>query len=137
MTEIYEGLKSLGESKTTYPREYCKDILEKFPNPNTSTPYEIEIEAPEFTCLCPKTGQPDFATIHIVYSPDKNCIESKSFKLYLGSFRQSGMFHEYVTNLIARDLFEFLSPHWIEVTGRFSPRGGIKFWPTVRLEKGK
>lgn len=128
-------LKSLGQSKTDYPREYDPTVLEKFPNPQTHTPYTIDITAPEFTSLCPKTGQPDYATILVKYSPDKWCVESKSFKLYLGSFRQTGAFHEDITNRIAQDLFDLLDPWWVEVTGQFTPRGGISFWPSVRLEK--
>lgn len=134
-TQIHEGLKSLGESKTTYHYNYDPSLLEFFPNPQRTTPYEIEINAPEMTCLCPKTGQPDFATIYVKYSPDERCVESKSFKLYLGSFRNEGMFHEDCTNRIAKDLFELLDPHWVEVTGKFTPRGGISFHPKVRLER--
>lgn len=130
-------LKSLGESKTTYSNHYSPSLLETFSNPQQTTPYTIDIEAPEFTCLCPKTGQPDFATISVSYSPDKRCIESKSFKLYLFSFRQSGAFHEDVTNRIAQDLFHILEPHFIKVTGKFFPRGGISFHPTVTLTKDK
>lgn len=132
---IHSGLKSLGQSKTDYPREYDPSVLEKFPNPQTHTPYTIDITAPEFTSLCPKTGQPDYATIIVKYSPDKWCVESKSFKLYLGSFRQTGAFHEDVTNRIAKDLYDLLEPFWVEVTGKFTPRGGISFHPTVRLER--
>lgn len=126
-------LKSLGSGSTEYKTKYDKSLLEKFQNPQTDHEYVIEIEAPEFTNLCPKTHQPDFATILISYSPDKWCLESKSLKLYLFSFRDEGMFHEFVTNLIAKDLFELLQPHWVQVTGKFNARGGITFWPTVRL----
>jgi len=135
VTALHSNLKSLGQSKTDYPRKYDPSILEKFPNPQVHTPYVIDINAPEFTSLCPKTGQPDYATILVKYSPDKWCVESKSFKLYLGSFRQTGAFHEDITNKIAKDLYTFLEPHWVEVKGQFTPRGGISFHPTVRLSK--
>jgi len=128
-------LKLLGSSKTTYVDKYNPSLLECFQNPQMDVAYEISIEAPEFTSLCPITGQPDFATIKIDYSPDQLCVESKSLKLYLFSFRQEGSFHETITNNIARDLFNLLKPHWIEVQGCFTPRGGISFWPKVRLEK--
>lgn len=126
-------LKSLGQSGTKYNCQYDSSLLETFKNPQPDVEYLIEIEAPEFTCLCPKTGQPDFATIEISYSPNELCLESKSLKLYLFSFRQTGAFHEDVTNRIAKDLFKILRPQWVQVTGKFAPRGGIKFWPTVRL----
>ena len=127
-------LKALGKT-TEYPMEYDPTVLETFQNPQMDVAYEISIDIPEFTCLCPKTGQPDFAKIVINYSPDQLCVESKSLKLYMFSFRQSGAFHEDVTNRIARDLFNLMKPHWIEVEGQFFPRGGISFWPKVRLEK--
>lgn len=129
------NLKSLGQGKTEYKNSYNPELLETFPNPQQKAEYTIAIEAPEFTCVCPKTGQPDFATIEIVYCPDELCLESKSLKLYLGSFRQTGAFHEDVTNRIARDLFKLLKPSWIQVTGKFNPRGGISFWPQVKLSK--
>lgn len=128
-------LKSLGSTSTVYLDKYDKKLLEWFPNPQLETEYMVEIEAPEVTCLCPKTGQPDFATIEIVYSPYQRCLESKSLKLYLFSYRNEGIFHEAMTNKVAKDLFDLLDPHWIEVTGKFNPRGGIKFWPKVRLER--
>jgi 7-cyano-7-deazaguanine reductase len=100
--------------------------IETFPNPNPERDYEIAFEAPEFTCLCPMTGQPDFATIRIRYTPDQRCVELKSLKLYLWSFRDEGTFHEAVTNRIAGDLIEVLDPRFIEVEGDFYIRGGIK-----------
>jgi 7-cyano-7-deazaguanine reductase len=100
--------------------------LESFPNPNPERDYEIAFEAPEFTCLCPMTGQPDFATIRIRYVPDQKCVELKSLKLYLWSFRDQGTFHEAVTNRIANDLISILDPRFIEVEGDFYVRGGIK-----------
>ena len=100
--------------------------LETFPNPNPERDYEIAFEAPEFTCLCPMTGQPDFATMRIRYVPDQRCVELKSLKLYLWSFRDEGTFHEAVTNRIAGDLIESLDPRFLEVEGDFFVLGGIK-----------
>ena len=99
--------------------------LETFPNPNPGRDYEISFEAPEFTCLCPMTGQPDFATIRIRYVPDQKCVELKSLKLYLWSFRNEGAFHEAVTNRIADDLVAALDPRYVMVEGDFYVRGGI------------
>ncbi len=109
--------------------------LETFPNPNPERDYEIAFEAPEFTCLCPMTAQPDFATIRIRYVPDEKCVELKSLKLYLWSFRDEGTFHEAVTNRIANDLIAALAPRFIEVEGDFYIRGGIK--TKVRVEHWK
>ena len=109
--------------------------LETFPNPNPERDYEIAFEAPEFTCLCPMTGQPDFATIRIRYVPDQKCVELKSLKLYLWSYRDEGAFHEAVTNRIANDLIRLLAPRFIEVEGDFYVRGGIK--TKVRVEHRK
>ena len=99
--------------------------LETFPNPNPARPYEIAMECPEFTCLCPKTGQPDFATISLRYVPAERCVELKSLKLYLWSFRNEGAFHEAVTNRILDDLVAALAPRKCEVVGDFLVRGGI------------
>ena len=99
--------------------------LETFRNPNPERNYEIRFECPEFTCLCPKTGQPDFAVIRIVYIPDKLCIELKSLKLYLWSYRNEGTFHEAVTNKILSDLVKACNPRWMQVEGDFFVRGGI------------
>ena len=99
--------------------------LETFPNPTPARDYEIRFDCPEFTCVCPMTGQPDFATIRIVYTPDRLCVELKSLKLYLWSFRNEGAFHEAVTNRILDDLVEALHPRKMEVTGDFFVRGGI------------
>ncbi len=109
--------------------------LETFPNPNPERDYEIHFEAPEFTCVCPMTGQPDFATIHIRYIPDELCVELKSLKLYLWSFRDEGTFHETVTNQILDDLVEAISPRWMEVEGDFWVRGGIKTVVRADYEK--
>ena len=99
--------------------------LESFPNPAPQRDYEIRFEAPEFTCLCPVTGQPDFATIRIRYVPDERCVELKSLKLYLWSFRSQGAFHEAVTNKILDDLVALLAPRKLVVEGDFMVRGGI------------
>ena len=99
--------------------------LEHFPNPNPERDYTIRFEAPEFTCLCPRTGQPDFATIRISYVPDARCVELKSLKLYLWSFRDEGHFHEAVTNRILDDLVALLAPRKMTVEGDFWVRGGI------------
>jgi len=100
--------------------------LQTFPNPNPERDYEIAFEAPEFTCLCPMTSQPDFATIRIRYVPDQKCVELKSLKLYLWSYRDEGTFHEAVTNKIANDLIAALEPRYLYVEGDFYVRGGIK-----------
>ena len=99
--------------------------LETFPNPNPGRDYEIRLEAPEFTCLCPKTGQPDFATLRVRYVPDQHCVELKSLKLYLWSFRDEGAFHEAVTNRILDDLVVALAPRRLSVEADFLVRGGI------------
>ncbi len=99
--------------------------LETFPNPKPDREYSIQFECPEFTCVCPKTGQPDFATIKITYVPDQLCVELKSLKLYLWSFREEGHFHEAVTNLILDDLAKLLNPRRMEVFSDFKVRGGI------------
>jgi 7-cyano-7-deazaguanine reductase len=99
--------------------------LETFPNPRPGRDYEIHFRCPEFTCVCPKTGQPDFATIHIDYVPGELCVELKSLKLYLWSFRAEGHFHEAVTNQILDDLVALLAPRWMRVVGEFNVRGGI------------
>ncbi len=101
-------------------------ILESFPNPRPGRAYEIRFECPEFTCLCPKTGQPDFATIRIRYTPGDRCVELKSLKLYLWSYRDQGAFHEAVTNQILDDLVAVLDPRKLTVEGDFYVRGGIR-----------
>lgn len=99
--------------------------LESFPNPHPERDYEIRFECPEFTCLCPRTGQPDFATIRIRYVPDRACVELKSLKLYLWSYRDQGAFHEAVTNRILDDLVRAVQPRRMTVVGDFYVRGGI------------
>jgi 7-cyano-7-deazaguanine reductase len=128
-------LKSLGQLKTAYTySEPDKALLERFDSPikqGSGFTGTVHIECPEFTSLCPKTGQPDFATIEIEYQPRDYCVESKSLKLYLGSFRMHGEFHEACVQRIAGDLVELLDPEWLHVIGKFTPRGGIPFHPTV------
>ena len=99
--------------------------LETFPNPHSERDYSIHIEIPEFTCLCPKTGQPDFATILVDYVADQACIELKALKLYMWSYREEGAFHEAVTNRILEDLVTACQPRFIRVTSNFNVRGGI------------
>lgn len=99
--------------------------LETFPNPHPENDYVIRIRIPEFTCLCPKTGQPDFAMLHIEYIADQLCVELKSLKLYIWSFREIGAFHEAVTNQILGDLGDLLLPRFMRVTADFNVRGGI------------
>ncbi|MBN1282665.1 MAG: NADPH-dependent 7-cyano-7-deazaguanine reductase QueF [Proteobacteria bacterium] len=99
--------------------------LATFPNPNPERGYEIAIDCPEFTCLCPMTGQPDFARINIRYVPDELCVELKSLKLYLWSYRDEGAYHEAVTNRILNDIVAKVAPRWMEVAAQFNVRGGI------------
>lgn len=106
------------------PTQPSKD-LETFDNPRPESDYTIRIRIPEFTCLCPKTGQPDFATIHVDYVPDRQCVELKALKLYMWSFREEGAFHEAVTNRILGDLVAACAPRFMRVTAEFNVRGGI------------
>ena len=106
--------------------------LENFPNPREGRDYTIRMELPEFTCLCPKTGQPDFAEFTLEYVPDRLCVELKSLKLYMWSFRDEGHFHEDVTNRILDDLVKATQPKFMRLTGRFNVRGGI--WTNVIVE---
>ena len=114
------------------PAPQDASTLETFPNPEPGRDYEIEFACPEFTCVCPKTGQPDFATIEIRYVPDELCVELKSLKLYLWSYREEGAFHEAVTNRILDDLVAAIAPRFIEVKGIFNVRGGIYTTVTAR-----
>jgi 7-cyano-7-deazaguanine reductase len=109
--------------------------LETFPNPNPERDYHIRIDTPEFTCLCPKTGQPDFAEIKLDYIPDQLCVELKSLKLYYWSFRDEGHFHEKVTNMIASDLISLLDPRYLKVEAVFNVRGGV--YTTIEVEHSK
>jgi 7-cyano-7-deazaguanine reductase len=123
-----EELKTLGK-KTDYNFDYNPNLLEKFSNKHKENDYFIKFNCPEFTSLCPITGQPDFATIYISYIADEYCVESKSLKLYLFSFRNHGDFHEDCVNIIMKDLIKLLNPRYIEVWGKFLPRGGISIDP--------
>jgi 7-cyano-7-deazaguanine reductase len=109
--------------------------LETFPNQHPGRRYTVTLVCPEFTCLCPMTGQPDFATITIKYIPDQRIVESKSLKLYLWSYRDEGVFHEHVTNAILDDLVAALDPLWCQVTGAFNVRGGITLTVEATHEK--
>ena len=109
--------------------------LATFPNPSPQRDYRIHMEIPEFTCLCPKTGQPDFATLYLDYVPDRICVELKSLKLYIGSYRSEGAFHEAVTNRILDDLATATRPRYMRLTARFHVRGGI--FTTVVAESRK
>lgn len=120
--------KNLGK-KTVYNFEYNSDVLEAFDNKHPENDYFVKFNAPEFTSLCPITGQPDFATIYISYIPNKKLVESKSLKLYLFSFRNHGAFHEDCVNIIMKDLIQLLQPKYIEVLGKFMPRGGLSIDP--------
>lgn len=124
-----DDLKSLGNQNTIYDMDYNPGLLEKIPNAHPENDYFIKFNCPEFTSLCPKTGQPDFATIYISYIPDQYIVESKSLKLYLFSYRNHGDFHEDCVNMIMKDLIKLLSPRYIEVWGKFLPRGGLSIDP--------
>ena len=123
-----EGISLLG-SDGGKPSDYTPDILETFENRHQENDYWVKFNCPEFTTLCPITGQPDFATIYISYVPDVRMVESKSLKLYLFSFRNHGDFHEDVVNTIMKDLIKVMDPRYIEVWGKFLPRGGISIDP--------
>ncbi len=123
------GVTLLGANATKYPTDYAPQVLETFDNKHPDHDYLVTFTCPEFTSLCPKTGQPDFAKILINYIPDRKMVESKSLKLYLFSFRNHGDFHEDCVNIILRDLVQLMSPRYIEVRGIFTPRGGISIWP--------
>jgi len=133
-----DHLDKLGSENTEYAYDGAdKSILERFPNPMAKGPgvSRIVITSPEFTSLCPKTGQPDFATIVLEYKPNEWCVESKAWKLYLGSFRNVGEFHESCVRRIVNDLIGLLDPEWLLVRGEFTPRGGIPFWPEIEYTR--
>ena len=125
----------LGNQKTKYPDDYAPEVLETFPNKHPENDYFVKFNAPEFTSLCPITGQPDFATIYISYVPGEEMVESKSLKLYLYSFRNHGDFHEDCMNIIMKDLIRLMDPKYIEVWGKFTPRGGISIDPYCNYGK--
>ncbi len=119
MTEDISGLSLLGNSKNGFKG------LEAFENLNTERDYTVTLATDEFTCVCPKTGQPDFAAVTITYIPDKKIVESKSLKLYFQTYRNRGVFHEHVTNMILDDLVKAIHPRWCRVQADFGVRGGI------------
>lgn len=127
--EELADLSLLGNKKTVYRDDYAPDVLETFPNKHPGNDYFVKFNCPEFTSLCPMTGQPDFATIYISYIPGERMVESKSLKLYLFSFRNHGDFHEDCVNIIMKDLIALMNPKYIEVQGIFTPRGGISIDP--------
>lgn len=125
----------LGNQGVKYPDDYAPEILQTFMNKHQGHDYFVKFNCPEFTSLCPITGQPDFATITISYVPDVKMVESKSLKLYLFSFRNHGDFHEDCVNIIMEDLIRLMEPKYIEVWGKFTPRGGISIDPYCNYGK--
>ncbi len=123
-----EKLQLLGK-EADYKMTYAPEVLETFENKHPDNDYWVQFNCPEFTSLCPITGQPDFAEIKIMYIPDHRMVESKSLKLYLFSFRNHGDFHEDCVNIIMKDLIALMDPKYIEVVGLFMPRGGISIYP--------
>lgn len=130
-----DGVTLLGNQGTKYPQDYAPEILETFLNKHPDNDYFVKFNCPEFTSLCPITGQPDFATIYISYVPGEIMVESKSLKLYLFSFRNHGDFHEDCVNIIMKDLIKLMEPKYIEVWGKFTPRGGISIDPYCNYGK--
>lgn len=135
--EEKKGLSLLGNKKTVYKDTYAPAVLETFINKHPNNDYMVTFNCPEFTSLCPITGQPDFANIVINYIPNEKMVESKSLKLYLFSFRNQGDFHEDCVNTIMKDLVKLMEPKYLEVKGYFTPRGGISIYPFANYgEKG-
>ena len=132
--ERKDELTILGK-KTEYKQDYAPEVLESFVNKHPGNDYWVRFNCPEFTSLCPITGQPDFAEIRISYLPDMKMVESKSLKLYLFSFRNHGDFHEDCVNIIMKDLIQLMEPKYIEVWGKFTPRGGISIDPYTNYGK--
>ena len=128
MNRENDGLQLLGK-KTEYKMDYAPEVLETFENKHKDNDYWVQFNCPEFTSLCPITGQPDFAEIKIAYLPAERMVESKSLKLYLFSFRNHGDFHEDCVNIIMKDLVRLMQPKYNEVVGLFTPRGGISIYP--------
>lgn len=124
-----DGVSLLGNTGVKYPDQYSPQVLETFINKHPENEYLVTFTCPEFTSLCPKTGQPDFAKILISYIPRERMVESKSLKLYLFSFRNHGDFHEDCVNIIMKDLVALMDPRYLEVKGIFTPRGGIAIHP--------
>ena len=134
MNDKEDNLTLLG-NKTDYRQTYAPEVLETFVNRHPEHDYWVRLRCPEFTSVCPITGQPDFATILIDYIPDLRLVESKSLKLYLFSFRNHGAFHEDCVNIIRNDLVRLMEPKYLEVTGLFTPRGGISIHPYCNYGK--
>ena len=134
MDRSKDNLKALGR-ETGYLNTYSPEVLETFENKHQENDYWVQFNCPEFTSLCPITGQPDFAEIKIMYIPAARMVESKSLKLYLFSFRNNGDFHEDCVNIIMKDLVKLMDPKYIEVVGLFTPRGGISIYPYANYGK--
>ncbi|MFU0790563.1 MAG: preQ(1) synthase [Virgibacillus proomii] len=133
--EELKDVTLLGNQHTNYTFDYTPEVLEVFDNKHPNSDYFVKFNCPEFTTLCPKTMQPDFGTVYISYIPDKKMVESKSLKLYLISFRNHGDFHEDSINIIMNDLIHVMDPRYIEVWGKFTPRGGISIDPYCNYGK--
>lgn len=131
------SIKSLGSTETCYPTDYDPSVLEYFENVHPENDYLVTLYAYEFSSLCPKTKQPDFAKLYIKYIPNIKMVESKSLKLYLFSFRNHGDFHEDCINMIMKDLVKLMSPKYFEITGIFTPRGGISITPFANYSNGE
>lgn len=132
-----DSIKSLGNATTNYPTDYDPSVLECFENVHPENDYVVTFYAYEFSSLCPKTGQPDFAKLYIKYIPNVKMVESKSLKLYLFSFRNHGDFHEDCINMIMKDLVKLMDPKYFEITGIFTPRGGIAITPFANYSNGE
>ncbi len=130
-----EGITLLGDRGVEYPKDYAPEMLQTFVNKHPDHDYFVKFNCPEFTSLCPLTGQPDFANVTISYVPEERMVESKALKLYLFSFRNHGDFHEDCMNIIMEDLIQAMDPKYIEVWGRFTPRGGISIDPYCNYGK--
>lgn len=133
--EEMEDVTLLGNKNVKYSMDYAPEMLQTFINKHQDNDYFVKFNCPEFTSLCPITGQPDFATVYISYVPDVKMVESKSLKLYLFSFRNHGDFHEDCVNIIMKDLIQLMEPKYIEVWGKFTPRGGISIDPYTNYGK--
>lgn len=132
-----DSIKALGNTKTDYPTDYDPSVLEYFENSHPENDYVVTLYAYEFSSLCPKTKQPDFAKLYIKYIPNIKMVESKSLKLYLFSFRNHGDFHEDCINMIMKDLVKLMEPKYFEITGIFTPRGGIAITPFANYSNGE
>ena len=133
--EEMEGVTLLGNKDVKYSMDYAPEMLQTFDNKHPDNDYFVKFNCPEFTSLCPITGQPDFATVYISYVPGEKMVESKSLKLYLFSFRNHGDFHEDCMNIIMKDLIKLMDPKYIEVWGKFTPRDGNLHRPVLQLRQ--